>query len=121
MLGHPAAAAHPDGRQLLPLEPNAGESLPPLSAEPLLLEHIENHPLELTQIPVQIGLMALQINHRIGHQLARHVMGDFTAAIQPVQRCRRICRIEMQVLEAGAAAERVSSRVLQQQKQLRPT
>ena len=30
-------------------------------------------------------------------------------------------RIEMQVLEAGAAAERVASRVLQQQQQLRPT
>ena len=86
-----------------------------LSAEPLLLEHIENHPLELTQIPMQIRLMALQINHRISHQLARHVVGDFTAAIQPVQRCRWMLRIEMQVLEAGAAAERVASRVFQQQ------
>ena len=65
--------------------------------------------------------MALQINHRIGHQLARHVVGDFTAAIEPVQRCRWMLRIEMQVLEAGAAAERVASRVLQQQQQLRPT
>ncbi len=72
-------------------------------------------------IVILIGLMALQINNRIGHQLARSVVGDFTTAIKPVQRRRGILRIEMQVFEAGAAAERVASGVLQQQQQLRAT
>ena len=64
--------------------------------------------------------MALQINDRIGHQLPRQMVRHFTAAVEPMQGWW-ILRIEMQMVEAGAAARGVTSRVLQQQQQFRAT
>ena len=54
MLGDPTALTHPIAATFCPSS-QTPVSLAPLSAETLLLDDIENHALELTQIPVQIG------------------------------------------------------------------
>jgi hypothetical protein len=63
--------------------------------------------------------MAAQIEHRIEHQLAGGVVGDLAAAVDPVEGERGISRIEVEMLEAGAAAQGVAGLVLQQQQGLR--
>lgn len=62
--------------------------------------------------------MALQVQHRVEHQLARAVVGDLATAIDPEQGRGRVGRIEAKKGGIGAAAEGVAGVVLQHQQRL---
>ena len=64
--------------------------------------------------------MALQVEHRIEHQLPRAVVGHFTAPINPKERCRGVFRIKAQEGRIRAAAQGLAGLVLEQQHRLRP-
>ena len=119
MLGNPAATAHTDGGDLAVVQPEAGQPRQTLTLQAQLRQNIQNDLFQLTQIPVQIGRAALKVQHRVGHQLAGQVMGHLPAPIDPVQRCRWVSGIEMQVLLAGTTAEGVTGLVLQDPDRLR--
>ena len=119
VLGDPATASGSDGRHLAPLQPDAGEARNALSHQVEIREHIQQHLFQLTQIPVEIRLVTAQIQHRIGHQLAWQMVGYLTAAIDPVQRSRRLLRIEVKMIRAGTATKGVTGRMLQQPDRLR--
>ena len=114
VLGDPAATTDTDRRHLVVLEPDTGESLDPLPPEAEQLQHVDHDPFQLTQVPMQIGATTTQIQHRVNHQLTRRVMGHFPAAVNAVQRCRGMLRIEEEMGFTGAAAKGVTTRVLQQ-------
>ena len=61
----------------------------------------------------------LKVQHRVGHQLAGQVMGHLPAPIDPIQGCRWVSGIEMQVLLAGTTTEGVAGLVLQDPDRLR--
>ena len=113
MLGDPATAAHPDRSHLAVVKPDTRHALHPLALKTEECQHVDYHLLELAQIPMQIALSPAQVQHGIGHQLARHVMGHFTAAIDAMQRRRWRGWIKQQMLLRSAAAEGVTARVLQ--------
>ena len=119
VLGDPAAASGSDGRHLATLQPDACEAWNALSHEVEIRHHVQHHLFQLTQIPMQIGLMTAEIQHRIGNQLAWKVVGHLTAAIDPVQRSRRILRIEVKMVLTGATTEGVTGGMLQQPDRLR--
>ena len=59
--------------------------------------------------------MALQVEHRVEHQLARGVVGDLAAPVDAKQGRRRLAWIETQEGLAGAAAQGVTGLVLEHQ------
>tara|TARA_B100000073_G_scaffold63990_1_gene47298 strand:+ start:9303 stop:9584 length:282 start_codon:yes stop_codon:yes gene_type:complete len=67
---------------------------------------------------MQIGLMPSEVKNWIRHQLARQMMGDLATAIDPEERQRWLRWIEVQMLDARASAQGVTSRVLQQPNRL---
>ncbi len=119
VLGDPAAASSSDGRHLAILQPDTGKARDALSNEVEIRQHIQQHLLQLTQIPMKIGLVTAEIQHRIGNQLAWQMVRHLTAAINPVQRSRRILRIEVKMIRTGTPTERVTGRMLQQPDRLR--
>ena len=58
--------------------------------------------------------MPLQIQNGIRHQLARQMMGHFSAPINAMQRGRRFVGVEMQVLGTGTPPEGATGRMRQQ-------
>lgn len=114
VLGDPASTADPDRRHFALIQPHPCEPIDALTLKIKDLQHIQHHLLELTQIPMQIGLMATEIQNRISHQLTRGVMGHLAAPVDAVQRCRRLKRIKMEMSFAGTSAEGVTTGVLQQ-------
>ena len=94
VLGDPASTADPDRRHFALIQPHPCEPIDALTLKIKDLQHIQYHLLELTQIPMQIGLMATEIQNRISHQLTRGVMGHLAAPVDAVQRCRRLKRIK---------------------------
>jgi hypothetical protein len=67
---------------------------------------------------VQVGPVALEIQHRVEHQLAGGMVGHLAAAVDAEQGQGRIGGIEAQVLRAGAAAQGVARLMLEQQHRL---
>ena len=118
MLADPAAGSHPDRRDLAALQPDTGAAGDALSRQIKLGQEIDHHLLKAAQIEVQVGAAATQIEHGIKHQLAGGVMGHLPATVDAVQGQGWSGRIEVEVLQAGAAAERVAGLVLQQQQRL---
>lgn len=114
VLGDPATTADPDRRHFALIQPDPREPIDPLTMEIKGLQHIQHHLLELAQIPMQVGLMTTEIQHRVSHQLTRGVMGHFAATVNAVQRCRRLKRIKTKMGFAGTTAERVATGMLQQ-------
>lgn len=84
MLGDPTPAPHTDGRHLALIEPDPCQSLDSLAAETERSQHIDHHLLELTQIPVQVRAVAVEIKHWINHKLPWSVMRHLPAAIDAV-------------------------------------
>ena len=119
MLADPAASAHPDRRQLAALQPDPGAPSAALPRQVQLSEQIDHHLLEIAQIAVQVGFMALQVQDRIEHQLAGGVVGHLTAAVDAVEGQGRIGRIEAQVGRTRATPQGVTGFMLQQQHRLR--
>ena len=68
---------------------------------------------------MQVGSASAKVQHRIGHQLTGQVMGHLSATINPIQGCRWVGGVEMQVLLAGTTAEGVTGLVLQDPDRLR--
>ena len=114
MLGDPTATPNPDRRHLAPLEPEPRQAFNPLSTKVQLCQHIDQRLLQLPQIPVQIWGTALQIKHRVHHKLTEAVISHLPTTVDAMQGCGRPSRIEVNMLEAGAAPEGVTGRVLQQ-------
>ena len=115
MLADPAAGAHADRRQLAPLQPHAGEALDPLPRQPQAFQQVDHHLLQLAQVEVQIRPVALQVEHRVEHQLTRGVVGHLAAPVDAVQgKGRRLGR-EAQVGVAGPPTQGVAGLMLQQQ------
>ena len=121
VLGDPASTADPDGRHFALIQPNPCEPIDALTMQIKGLQHIQHHLLELTQIPMQVGLMTTKIQNRVGHQLTRSVMGHLAATVDAVQRCRRLKRIKTEMGFAGTTAEGVTTGVLQQPDGFRTT
>ena len=119
MLSDPAAAPHTDGGDLAVVQPEAGQSRQKLTLQTQLGQNIEHNLFQLAQIPVQIRSAPPKVQHGIGHKLAGQVMGHVPAAINPVQGCRWIGGVEMQVLLARTAAKGVAGLVLQDPDRLR--
>ena len=119
VLGDPATTTHTDGGDLAVVQAGAGHARRTLTLQAQLRQNIQNDLFQLTQIPVQIGPAALKVQHRVGHELAGQVMGHLPAPIDPVQGCRWLSGIEMQVLLAGTTAEGVAGLVLKDPDRLR--
>ena len=119
VLGDPAATTHTDGGNLAVVQPEAGQPGQTLTLQAQLRQNIQNDLFQLTQMPVQIGRAALKVQHRVGHQLAGQVMGHLPATIDPVQGCRWVGGIEVQVLLASTTAEGVAGLVLKDPDRLR--
>ena len=90
MLGDPTPAPHTDGRHLALIEPDPCQSLDSLAAETERSQHIDHHLLELTQIPVQVRAVAMEIQNGIDHKLPRSVMRHLPTPIDVVQRGGRV-------------------------------
>ena len=114
VLGDPAPAPHTDGRHLALSEPDPCESGESLAFETELSQHIDHHMLQLTQVPMQIHAVAVEIQHRINHKLTGTVMGDLPTAIDAVQRGRGVLRIEEEVGFRCTTPQGVTGRMLQQ-------
>ena len=78
------------------------------------VEHIDQHPLQLAHVPVQIRTAPLKIQHGVGHQLTGQVMGHLPAPIDAMHGCWRLVDREVQVVAAGPAAKGVTRLMLQQ-------
>jgi hypothetical protein len=70
--------------------------------------------LQLPHVPVEIWSVPLQIQYGIRHQLARQMMGHFSAPINAMQRGRRFVGVEMQVFGTGTPPEGVTGGMLQE-------
>ena len=90
MLGDPAPAAHTDSRHLALIDPDPRQSCKSLSSEPELSHHIDHYLLQLTQVPVKIHPVAMEIQNGIDHQLPRSVMRNLPSTIDAVERGRRL-------------------------------
>ena len=119
VLADPAARADANGRNLAALQPHPGLPCAALARQIEGGEHIEHHLLKRAQVQMQISAMALQVEHRIEHQLARGMVGDLTAAVDAKQRVGRRRGVKAQKGRIGAAAEGVAGLMLQQQHRLR--
>ena len=119
VLGDPTATTHTNGGQLAALQPDPGHPLNPFSHQADLLEHIDHHLLQLTQIPMQITVAAAQIQHRIGHQLTGHVMSHLPTPINAMQRSRGIRQVKQQMLLGSTPSKGVTAEMLQQPHRLR--
>ena len=115
MLADPAPRPHTDRRQLAALEPDPGEPIDPLALQIQTRQHIDHHLLELAQIQVQVSAVALQIEHRVEHQLARSVVGHLAAAVNAMQGQGRCGGIEAQKGLRSAAAQGVAGLMLKQE------
>ena len=107
MLGDPAATAH-RWRRLCGC-PATDRSIP-ADADPQaqLRQNISTTCSSCRKYQCRSGVRR-RGQHRIGHQLTGQVMGHLPAAINPVQGCRRVGGVEMEVLLAGTAARCSSS------------
>ena len=94
MLGDPAPAAHTDGRHLALIDPDPRQSCKSLSSQPEHSHHIDHHLLQLTQVPVQIHPVAMEIQNGIDHKLPRSVMRDLPSSIDAVEGGWRLTRIK---------------------------
>ena len=114
MLADPPLGPHADGRQLVPLQPDTGEAGQAFGGQPVFGQQIDYHLFQLPQVEMQISAMALQVQHRVEHQLARAVVGNLAAAVDAVQGQGRVGGIKAQKAWVGATAEGVAGLVLQQ-------
>ena len=114
VLGDPAPAPHTNSRHLAPIEPDARESGESLTSETEHSQHIDHHLLQLTQVPVQIHAVAMEIQHRRNHKLTWTVMGHLPAAIDAVQRGGGMIRIKEDVGFRCATPQGVTGWMLQQ-------
>ena len=69
--GDPVARVHADRRDLAAARPDAGEAGVPLAGNAEVAERVDQRLLDLPQIPVQILLVALEVDDRIADELAR--------------------------------------------------
>ena len=70
--------------------------------------------LQLPHVPVEIWSVPLQIQNGIRHQLARQMVGHFSAPINAMQRGWRCVGVEMQMLGTGTTPEGVTGRMLEE-------
>ena len=97
VLGDPTPAAHTDGRHLALIEPDPRQSIDSLTVETELSQHIDHHLLQLTQVPVQVCAVAMEIQNGIDHKLPRSVMRDLPSSVNAVKRGGRVLWIKEEI------------------------
>jgi len=80
--GDVTAAVNADGTDLAIVDPDAGVRRR-FRPDTKLGAHADHHALHLAHVPSHAGAKLLQIQHRIGDQLAGAMESDQTAAIRP--------------------------------------
>jgi len=79
--GDPVARVHADRGDLLAAGPHSGERSIPFAGNSIVGERVDQRFLDLSQVPVQILLVALEIDDRISDELAGSVEGDVSSAL----------------------------------------
>src|SRR5690606_15534900 len=68
--GDPVFGVHSDGRQLPSTGPDAGEPFTPFTLESVERTGADERLLDLSQVPVQVLPVPLEVHYRIAHELA---------------------------------------------------
>ena len=114
VLSNPAPAPHANGRHFALIKPDPRQTGESLTSETQRSHYINHYLLQLTQIPMQIRAVAMEVQHGIDHKLTWTVMGHFPAAINAMEGCWRLLRIEEEMTFRSAAPKGVTGWMLQQ-------
>ena len=78
---HPVAEVHPDGRDLLRSDPDAGRSRRAPGLDPVPRQHADQHLLDLPEVAVHVLVERPQVEDPVADELPRPVPGDIAAAV----------------------------------------